>query len=221
MARPCPLPSADVSPAPCRLCPVHLQPQCEQCWLARRGVAHSCVRGHAGHPAAVAGAAASSWVLQAWLAPPELPLELPAMQAPLRGAATGGSGPPPAAGWPLAQPTGTPRPSAKYSALGGEYSPSPSTGSSGPQQGGREATGSGGEPQWLGTHGAGRVATPPPPLPPVLAPPVAAPPSAAEPGEARPMSDVFSVISRTLTASRVPPPHCAARERGREEGQVA
>ena len=40
VARPRPPPSADVRPAPCRLCPVHLQPQCEQCRLVRRGVAH-------------------------------------------------------------------------------------------------------------------------------------------------------------------------------------
>ena len=52
VARPRPPPSADVRPAPCRLCPVHPKPQCEQCRLARRGVAHSCARGHAGHPVA-------------------------------------------------------------------------------------------------------------------------------------------------------------------------
>ena len=76
VARPRPPPSADVRLAPSRLCPI--KPLCEQCRLARRGVAHCCARGHAGHPAAVAGAAASSRVLQAWLAPLEPPSEPPA-----------------------------------------------------------------------------------------------------------------------------------------------
>ena len=56
VAQPRPPPLGDVTPAPCRLCPVHLQPQCEQCRLARRGWAHCCTRGHEGQPAAVAGA---------------------------------------------------------------------------------------------------------------------------------------------------------------------
>ena len=75
VARPCPPRSADVRPVPWRLCPVHVHPQCKQCRLARWGVAHCCARGHAGHPAAMAGAAASSRVLQVSLAPPEPPPE--------------------------------------------------------------------------------------------------------------------------------------------------
>ena len=77
VARPRPPLSADIRPAPCLLGPVHLQPQCEQCTLARHGVAHYCARGHAGHPAAVQGAAASSRVLPTWLGPPEPPPEPP------------------------------------------------------------------------------------------------------------------------------------------------
>ena len=73
-----PATAADVRPAPCRLCPIHLKPQCEQCQVARRGVAHCCARGHEGHPVAVVGADASSRVLQAWLAPLEPPSEPPA-----------------------------------------------------------------------------------------------------------------------------------------------
>ena len=69
--------AADVKPARC-LCPVHLKLQCEHCRLARQGVAHCCTRGHEGHPVAVAGTAASSRALQAWLAPPEPPPEPPA-----------------------------------------------------------------------------------------------------------------------------------------------
>ena len=76
--RPRPPPAADVRPAPCRLCPIHVKPQCKQCRLARREVAHYCARGHKGHPMAVAWAAASSRVLQAWLVPPEPPPEPPA-----------------------------------------------------------------------------------------------------------------------------------------------
>ena len=71
-------PAADSRQAPCRRCPIHLQPQCEQCRLARHGVAHCCARGQVGHLAAVTGAVASSRVLRMCLAPPELPLEPPA-----------------------------------------------------------------------------------------------------------------------------------------------
>ena len=200
MAWPRPPPSADVRPAPCRLCPV-LRLQCEQCWLARRGVAHCCAPGHAGHLAAVAGAAASSRVLQAWLAPGATTGA--ARQAPLRGVGTGGRGPPPAAGLPLAQPTGT---AAEYSALGGESPPPPPPrdpmGVLGGGGGliGRRASVAWDSWGWEGSYAA------PPPLPPTLAPSVAAPPLAAEPGAVHPMSDVFSVISRALTASRAPPP---------------
>ena len=74
-ALPRPPPAADVKPAPYRLCPIHLKPQCEQCRLPRRGVAHCCARGHEGHPVAVAGAAALSRVVQVWLAPLEPPPE--------------------------------------------------------------------------------------------------------------------------------------------------
>ena len=72
VARLRPPPAVGIRPAPCRPCPIHLKPQCEQCRLARRGVAHE------GHPVALAGVAASSRVLQAWLAPPEPPPEPPA-----------------------------------------------------------------------------------------------------------------------------------------------
>ena len=63
VAWPHPPPAAAVRPTPCRLCPIHLKPQCEQCRLAWRGVVHCCARGHEGHPVAVAGAATSSKVL--------------------------------------------------------------------------------------------------------------------------------------------------------------
>ena len=78
MARPRPPPAAGVTPALCRLCPIHVKPQCEACRLVRRVVARCCARGHKRHPMAVGGAAASSRVLQAWSAPLERPPEPPA-----------------------------------------------------------------------------------------------------------------------------------------------
>ena len=89
-----------------------------------------------------------------------------ANQAPLRGAGTGGSRPPPAAGLPLAQPTGTPRPGTEYSALGGEYSPPlPPRGI---QRASQQGGGGGGGSNRIGqrtsvARDSWRAATPPPP----------------------------------------------------------
>ena len=68
------LAAADGRQTPRHWCPIHMQSQCEQFWPVRRGVVHCCSRGHVGHPAAAAGALASSTVLQMWLPPPEPPL---------------------------------------------------------------------------------------------------------------------------------------------------
>ena len=207
VARPrAPTASADVSPAPCRLCAIHLRPQCEQCRQARQGVAHCCAWGHEGHPVAVAGAAASSRVLQAWLAPPEPPPEPPAKRpcmAPAPAAAGRRQRPAhqlgaagcraPCPGW------GTPHP------------PPPPTGSSGHPAGGG---GTGGEPQWSETHGAGRVASPPP-----LPPPGAGSPAldgGAEdhaPYERRFFRDIARADGVPGTA-RLPPTPTAPRGRG-------
>ena len=101
--------AADVKPAPCRLCPIHLRPQCEQCRLPWWGVAHCYVRGHKGHLLAVAGAASSikGFCRRGWR--PWSRHRDPS-QAPLRGAGSGGGG-------------------RVHSALGGETPPPP--GSSG------------------------------------------------------------------------------------------
>ena len=75
VARPHP-PSAgaDVRPAPYRLCPSHVKPQCKQSRMALRGVAHCCLRSHQEHPLEVAGAAPLSRLLQAnWFALAEQP----------------------------------------------------------------------------------------------------------------------------------------------------
>ena len=167
-------------------------------------MAHCYARGHAGYPIA----AASSRVLQVWLAPPEPPPELPVKRpcvAPVQ------RPPLPAHKLPLAQPTGTARPGAKYSALGGE-SPPPPPRIQRPPLRGRGGSGTGGEPQWLGVDAAGRAAAPPPP-----------PHSRSrhprwQHGPWRQSlgpRDVFSVISR---APGCPNPHRTARERGRAGG---
>ena len=129
-----------------------------------------------------------------------------ASQAPLRGAGTGGSGPSPTAGLPLAKPTGTARPGAEFSAPGGE---SPPHGiERAPQQGG-----GGGQPDQaeslisLGLMGPGGQLHRPPPFPQRWRPRWQHHPRRRCPGPhvgvAR-MSDIFSVISRALTASRAP-----------------
>ena len=89
----------------------HLKPQCEQCRLARRGVAHYCAWGHEGHPVAVAGAArtpSGSGGGSGLVKGPAGVVGAPgaatgaASQAPLRGAGTSGGRPPSAAGLPHA-----------------------------------------------------------------------------------------------------------------------
>ena len=151
------------------------------------------MRGHAGHPAAVAGAAASLGVLQAWLAPPEPPPEPPA-------------NPPCVAAVPVPIAASPAHQHAAASVLcprWGILPPPPQRIQRAPHQGG--GRGGGGDRirrrasvaqdswGWEGSY-----TTPLPPLPPVLAPSLAAPPSVAKPGEARPMSDVFFCnIART------------------------
>ena len=161
MARPRPPPAVDVRLAPCRLCPVHLKPQCEHCRLARRGVAHCCVRGHEGHPVAVAGTAASSRALQVWLAPPEPPPEppakrpcvalVPAVADRCQRPDCRSPSPPARGGWVQSTLPWVPNAAPPLHGI----QPAPRHGGGGDNR-------CGGEPQWLGTDGAGWAATPPP-----------------------------------------------------------
>ena len=223
MARPRPPLAADVRPAPRRLCPVQLKPQCKHCRLARRGGAllragsRGTPRGSAGDsgpvkgPAGVAGAAGAATGV--------------ANQAPSCGAGTGSGGPPPAAGLPPAQPTRMVRLGAQYPAPGTDPPPPPGI-QRAPRWGGGGRPVRAENPSGSGVIGPGGQLHRPPSLPPALAPPVAALPSMAELGAARPMSDGFSVISCALTVSRAPPgslppqPHRAG-EGGKGGGQAA
>ena len=95
-------PAADSQRAPCRRCPIHLRPQREQCHLARRGVAHCRARVPVVHPSAATGVCSFVKGLTGMVGSPKVAAGATG-QVPLRGAGTGGGGPPLAAGHPHAR----------------------------------------------------------------------------------------------------------------------
>ena len=92
-------PATKCRPVPCHRFPIHQQPQCEQCRLVRRVVAHCCARGHVGH--LVAMATASSRVPRAGLPPRDLPSQPLAKRPCISLAAVGQAD---ARGWIAAHP---------------------------------------------------------------------------------------------------------------------